>query len=100
MRFIKSVTGLIARFVNKAERGKAKNQNESKTSTDSKPKFWDARPFSRIVYFGKDFKKVKSYFFRNTLEALGWVQYQTRKVVKDTKWRNFWIDYCYSEIRI
>lgn len=88
-KFIKVITGLIARFINRVERGKP-----------SLKKFWDARPFSRIVHFGKDFKKVKSYFFRNTLEALGWVKYQTRQIVKTKEWRSFWVEYCYEEIRI
>lgn len=89
VKFIKAITGLIARFVNKAERG-----------CPSKNKFWDSRPFSRIVHFGKDFKKVKSYFLRNTLEALGWVKYQKRKISLNKEWKSFWVDYCYEEVWI
>jgi REP element-mobilizing transposase RayT len=89
VKFIKVVTGLIARFVNKSERG-----------CPSKTKFWDSRPFSRIVHFGNDFKKVKSYFLRNTLEALGWVKYQKRKLIKSKEWQSFWVDYCFEEIRV
>lgn len=89
VKFIKVITGLIARFVNKVERG-----------YPGKTKFWDSRPFSRIVHFGKDFEKVKSYFLRNILEALGWIKYQKRKVVANKQWRSFWVDYCYEEIRI
>lgn len=63
--FIRTITGLIARLVGKSERG-----------APLKEKFWDGRPFSRIVSFAaKEFRAVKSYLLRNTLEALGWMPY-------------------------
>ncbi len=89
VKFIKAITGLIARFVNKAERGNS-----------SKGRFWDSRPFSRIVNFGRDFKNVKFYFLRNILEALGWVKYQKRKMAATKEWQSFWVDYCYEEIQV
>lgn len=89
VKFIRAISGLIARHVGKAERGRP-----------SEMKFWDSRPFSRIVHFGNDFKKVKSYFFRNTLEALNWVKYQTRPKKINHEWRSFWVNYCYEEIRV
>ena len=67
-RFIRSITGLIARHVGKSERG-----------VPLKRKFWDARPFTRIVGFAKrEFETVKRYFLRNDLEALGWIRYVPR----------------------
>jgi hypothetical protein len=66
--FIRSISGLIARKVLKAERGDPKNL-----------KFWEKRPFTRIVEWGRDYKKVCSYLLQNTLEALGFVEYQPRK---------------------
>jgi len=67
--FIKAITGLIARTVGKSERGKP-----------LKKKFWDARPFSRIVGFAKqEFNSIKTYLLRNTLEAIGWMKYISRE---------------------
>lgn len=66
--FIRTITGLIARLVARSERGKP-----------GKAKFWDARPFSRIVSFAKqEFSAVKTYLLQNTLEAIGWMPYGSR----------------------
>jgi hypothetical protein len=66
--FIRIVTGLIARQVGKSEKGHP-----------LKEKFWDARPFTRIVSFAKpEFRAVRTYLLRNTLEAIGWMPYIPR----------------------
>ena len=80
-RFIRSVTGLIARAVKGCQRGKP-----------LKGRFWDARPFTRIVGFaGHEFKKVKLYLARNRCEALGFVEYQPRSKARNSKdWKDFW----------
>lgn len=41
--------------------------------------FWEYKPFSRIVNWGRDFKTCVSYLKQNTLEALGFVPYRARK---------------------
>ena len=59
----------IARLVGKSQRG-----------TPLKKKFWDARPFSRVVSFAKkEFSAIKTYLLRNTLEAIGWIKYISRE---------------------
>ncbi|MBC7754356.1 MAG: transposase [Moraxellaceae bacterium] len=42
--------------------------------------FWDYRPFSRILFWGKDYKTAYNYLIQNTLEALGFVKYKPRKI--------------------
>jgi len=66
--FVRSITGLIARFILKAEKGSAKAIQ-----------FWDKRPFTRILEWGKDFKISCDYLLQNTLEALGFTPYKPRK---------------------
>jgi REP element-mobilizing transposase RayT len=66
--FIRAITGLIARLTLGAERGKSKGV-----------KFWDARPFTRILEWGRDYATACRYLMRNTLEALGFIEYQPRK---------------------
>jgi REP element-mobilizing transposase RayT len=58
--FIRAITGLLARLVLAAERGKKRGL-----------KFWDKRPFSRIVLWGKPFKACARYVIQNILEATG-----------------------------
>jgi len=66
--FIRTITGLIARMVGNSQRGKP-----------LKKKFWDARPFSRVVSFAKkEINAIKTYLLRNTLEAIGWMPYISR----------------------
>lgn len=66
--FVRSITGLIARVVLAVERGNAKGL-----------KFWDARPFTRIVAWGRDYNRVAEYLLKNTLEAIGFQPYERRK---------------------
>jgi REP element-mobilizing transposase RayT len=67
-RFIRTISGLIARLVGGSEKGKP-----------LKRKFWDARPFTRIVAFTKKvFQAAKAYLLRNNLEAIGWMSYVPR----------------------
>jgi hypothetical protein len=65
--YIKALTGLIARVTLGAQRGKSKGL-----------KFWDARPYTRIIEWGKDYRGVINYLIRNALEALGFIPYQPR----------------------
>lgn len=66
--FLRAISGLIARIVTGAERGKSKNL-----------RFWDARPWTRIVEWGRDFRRVCDYLVQNTLEALGFIKYTPRR---------------------
>lgn len=60
-RFLRSISGIIARFIMGAER------NNPKTV-----KFWDARPFSRIVAWGeRSLRPLKEYMHKNREQALG-----------------------------
>jgi hypothetical protein len=56
--FIRAVTGLIARHILKAERNHAVGLH-----------FWQARPFTRIVSWGQDFKRLMSYMSKNISQA-------------------------------
>ena len=42
--------------------------------------FWDYRPFSRILFWGKDYKTAYNYLIQNTLEGLGFIPYKPRKI--------------------
>jgi hypothetical protein len=66
--FIRAISGIIARIVTGAERGRGKAL-----------KFWDARPFTRVVEWGRDLRNVCAYLRQNTLEALGFIAYKPRK---------------------
>jgi len=65
--FIRAISGLIARITLGVERGRALGL-----------KFWDARPFTRILEWGKDYTHACRYLLQNTLEALGFIPYRSR----------------------
>jgi REP element-mobilizing transposase RayT len=58
--FIRVVTGLIARHVLQAQRNASKGL-----------KFWQARPFTRLVSWGRDYNRVKRYMEKNREQARG-----------------------------
>jgi hypothetical protein len=66
-RFIRAISGLIARASLGVERGAARGL-----------KFWDALPFTRILEWGRDFRQACAYVVQNTLEAIGFVPYRPR----------------------
>ncbi len=66
--FTRAISGIIARLTLGAERGRAQGK-----------KFWDAKPFTRILEWGRDFKTATSYVLQNKLEALGFIPHQERR---------------------
>ena len=97
-QFVRAVSGLIARLVLRSERGPAfdslsktksseltksarktaasDRSTETQEITKTVAGFWDARPFSRIVKWGKSYFTLARYILRNELEALGFIKYQ------------------------
>jgi len=69
--FLRAISGVIARIVLGAERGRAKLKEAAQ--------FWDQRPWTRILAWMKDFENVKKYVQQNFNEAMGFVPYKPRK---------------------
>ncbi len=80
LNFVRAISGLIARVVSGQERGKAKINNSTsskaadlgqRTAAFSPKKFWDQRPFSRIIEWGRNFRIAKITLERGTIESIG-----------------------------
>lgn len=69
--FLRSITGVIARIVLGAERGRAKLAGAAR--------FWDQRPWTRVIAWMRDFANVKKYVQQNFNEAMGFTPYKPRK---------------------
>jgi hypothetical protein len=67
-KFIRAIAGLIAKTTLGVERGRALYK-----------KFWNYRPFSRIIDWAKGYFIAKNYIIQNHMEATGAVPYQLRK---------------------
>ena len=79
--FIRAVSGKIACHVMGGQNFKSfciSRRGHGSPSTKSKG-FWQHRPFSRIVSWGRDFKNCARYIQQNIFEALGFVNYKPRK---------------------
>jgi REP element-mobilizing transposase RayT len=68
LAFLRAISGLIARAILGAERGAAKNL-----------KFWDARPFTRIVEWGQAFRIARQYLLAGSTDAIGFLPYRPNK---------------------
>jgi putative transposase len=65
--FLRTISGLIARVVLGVEKGSARQI-----------RFWDQRPWSRVVKWKNDFNGAKKYIIQNFNEAMGFVAYKVR----------------------
>ncbi len=68
--YIRSVTGLIARHVTNKQRGTATVAVTPSSNFAETPKFWVARPFTRLINWGRDFKRIHNYMNKNHREGL------------------------------
>ena len=78
--FIKAVSGLIASHVMAQQSFKQfLKSRQVLLPGDGGQGFWQFRPFSRVVSWGRDFKACFKYVEQNVLEALGVMPYKPRK---------------------
>ncbi len=64
---------------NEGETGEGNANANTGVAIKKNEGFWEFRPFSRIVNWGKDFKSCVKYLKQNVLEAFGVVVYRPRK---------------------
>lgn len=83
--FIAVISGKIASFVmnfisfkNFVKDLSIRDTGEGYKTPHNGQAFWEYRPFSRLLYWGKDYKKALTYLLKNTLEALGFIKYEAR----------------------
>lgn len=76
--FIRAVTGAIAMAVTGTSRWK-------KLKSVAKDRFWDYRPFTRVLVGFKSFLGIRDYVRINQLEAGGVVREEARWIVRMTR---------------
>ena len=67
-RFLRVLSSRIAQRITGSRKGKTFGR-----------RFFDFIPFTRIIEWGRDFKEVVAYVYKNTLEATGLISYTPRK---------------------
>ncbi len=78
--FVRAVTGLLARRTLGRERGVARAEVASANKAPP-TRFWDARPFSRVVTWGRDYAQLKNYLCLNRIEAVGFGRFDARRLL-------------------
>lgn len=74
-KFIRATLGLIAREILGAQKSCGRGL-----------KFWDARPFTRVLEWGRDYSLCAKYVLLNTLEAIGFSDHKNRNPAKKKFW--------------
>ncbi|MEQ1876462.1 MAG: transposase [Bdellovibrionia bacterium] len=67
-KFLRTVSGLIARHILKAKKGQPKG------------KFWTSLAFTRVADWGRQLWNLKTYIFKNVLEASGAIPYDRENI--------------------
>ncbi len=80
--FIRAITAAIMMSVTGVNRW-------SKTSAKLiENKFWDFRPYSRVVMSWRATLNLRDYFAFNRIEAMGFNEFNSRMALTDPKWAN------------
>jgi REP element-mobilizing transposase RayT len=68
-KFIRTITALIARHVGQRNRGVGRATQSGKDKMENHFQFWLARPYTRIVAWGRDWKNILKYMQKNRSDA-------------------------------
>jgi hypothetical protein len=89
--FLRAVTGLIARLILQGNDAPARclgtearkpSNARSEVALSNANRFWDTRPFSRLVSNGRDWCGVRDYIAMNQIESLGASREIAREVMQ------------------
>lgn len=69
--FLRTISGRIARLIMNSEKGRPAKFEQ----------FWDAKPFTSLVAYGKHFKNILFYLSLNSLEAIGFTKTSARNYI-------------------
>lgn len=83
LNFVRAITGLVARVITNTQRGKVLSK-AADSGQRTAASFWDQRPFSRIVDWGRSFTLTKKYLLQNAIEAIGFTPLSLRIIAKNT----------------
>jgi hypothetical protein len=78
--FLRAASGIIARLAwGQRDRARAIRDGSASSGRHIASRFWDTRPFSRLVGPGRDWRGVRDYLELNQLEAQG----ASREIARD-----------------
>ncbi len=81
--FLRAISGRIAMLSSRARKGHPLSKDSSVSST----RFWDQRPFSRLVSIGRDFVNVLRYICLNSTEVAGFSRSSSRAMFREIRER-------------
>ncbi len=81
--FIRAVAGLVPRIVLRVEKGRSLVGEFPQWKERESVGFWDARPFTRVVEWGRDFNALKRYLVFNRAGMQGLLRLSAREMLKE-----------------
>ncbi len=75
--FLRTISALIARKVMSAHRN-----SPMKLKSLGSLRFWDGRPFTRLIPWGRAYQAILNYLSLNSLQAIGFSKKEGRKYLK------------------
>lgn len=81
--FLRAIAGRIAMISSGARKGCPLSSSSAHSTT----RFWDQRPFSRLVSLGRDFTNVLSYISLNSTEVAGFSRSGARAMFREIRER-------------
>ncbi|MEO5667287.1 MAG: transposase [Bdellovibrionota bacterium] len=84
--FLRAVSSRISMLVTGARKGTPQTQALSKHAAAS-ARFWDQRPFSRLVSVGRDFMNTLAYISLNSTESAGFSRSSARAMFREIRER-------------
>lgn len=83
IRWIRAITGVIARIVTGKERGRSRFEGDA--LVPPRTPFWDSRPFTRIVHNNEGYWNLTEYVVKNQLEGTGVALARAKEIAR--MWR-------------
>jgi REP element-mobilizing transposase RayT len=78
--FLKAIAGRIAQLLTPQANMRRPESRQANMRRPESTGFWDARPFSRLLSWGKDFKGVARYMALNSTEMIGMARMNVRRM--------------------
>jgi putative transposase len=96
-KFIRALSGKIASQVMRGQSFKefksllaGEGVHASKEIQGKGQRFWQFRPFTRVLFWGRDYRQACGYVTQNLMEAIGFIDYQPRGPDRYARWIRQW----------
>lgn len=81
--FVRALSGLVPRLMMNVQRGRSlRDLLRGISKMPATNSFWESRPFTRIVSWGRDYLVLRSYLMKNRLDLVGMNREASREMLR------------------